>query len=211
MTATLTVLVILVMGWFGAGTIWNLRKGSATLRWMQGGLPLVGERTTLRWLGTTSVEMVIQKAKAPFEQVTVVIFMEPRDVPWIWALSRSRGRRDTLLVRARLRHAPQDELEALDRSSWSGRDALARMGSERWSVREPGASGQPALFYKLGGALAQGDALLGLASGAGMAVRRLSVRRSEPHLQLHVDLPAPSAPAGEFFRAILAIGERAAA
>ena len=38
---------------------------------------------------------------------------------------------------------------------------------------------------------------------------RLSVRRAEPHLQLHVDLPAESAPAAEFFAAVRTIGERA--
>src|ERR1035437_6499979 len=75
------VLVTIVMGWFAAGSIWNVRKGKAALRWMQGGLPLLGERTTVRWLGTTSVEMVIAKARKPFEQATLVIFLEPRHAP----------------------------------------------------------------------------------------------------------------------------------
>ena len=202
-------LVALVMVWFAAGSIWNVRKGKATLRWMQDGLQLLCERTTVRWLGTTAVELVLSKAKPPFEEVTLVIFLEPRDVPWLWGFSRTRGRRDAFILRAQLRRAPHADLEALDRSSFAGRDALRHMASERWSVRESTAPGATPVFYKVEGALPLADDLLGLARAGGMTVRRLSVRRAEPHLQLHVDLPAASAPAAEFFAAVRTIGERA--
>jgi hypothetical protein len=210
MTAVVMFCAVLVLGWFAIGSIWNVRKGTALMRWMRGGLPLVGERTTVRWLGTTSVDMVIQKASPPFEKASIVIFLEPRDVPWIWALSRRRGRLDTLIFRATLRKGPLADIEVLDRTSWSGRDAAKRMASERWSVREPAAQGGPAIFFKFDGSVALGEALLRLAQQAGMSVRRLSVRHGDPHLQLHVDLPALSTPAQEFFAALRAIGERAA-
>lgn len=200
-------LVALVMCWFAAGSIWNVRKGKSTLRWMQDGLQLLCERTTVRWLGTTAVEMVLSKPKPPFEEATLVIFLEPRDVPWLWGFSRSRGRRDALILRTRLRRAPHADLEALDRSSFAGRDALRHMASERWSVREPDASGARPVFYKVESALPLADALLDFARGAGMTVRRLSVRRVEPHLQLHLDLPAEAAPAVEFFTAVRTLGE----
>jgi len=141
-----------------------------------------------------------------------VIFMEPRDVPWLRGFSRTRGRRDTFIQRGKLRHAPHADLEALDRSSFAGRDTLRRMASERWSVREPGTAETAValpVFYKSEGSLPLADDLLELARGAGMTVRRLSVRRAEPHLQLHVDLPAASAPAAELFAAVRTIGERA--
>ncbi len=77
-TLLLAAVSVVVVGWFAAGTVFNIRKGTALMRWMQGGLPLLGERTTVRWLGSTAVEMVIRQAKAPFEQVTLVIFLEPR-------------------------------------------------------------------------------------------------------------------------------------
>ncbi len=119
-TVLLAAAAVAVVAWFAAGTIWNVRKGSALMRWMQGGadgeaggLRALGERTTVRWLGSTAVEMVIRDAKAPFTEVTLVIFLEPRDMPWMWALGRSRGRRDTLIIRAVLRRAPEFELEAL--------------------------------------------------------------------------------------------------
>lgn len=204
--------VAIVMVWFAAGSIWNVRKGKATLRWMQDGLRLLCERTTVRWLGTSAVEMVLVKSKPPFEETTLVIFLEPRDVPWLWGFSRSRGRRDTFILRAKLRRAPHADLEALDRSSFAGRDAVHHMGQERWSVREPpslGAAGALPVFYKAEGSLALADDLLELARAAGMTVRRLAVHRAEPQLQLHVDLPPASAPAAEFFAAVRTIGERA--
>jgi hypothetical protein len=209
MTTALTLALVLVMGWFAAGSVWNVRKGGATLRWLQGGLPLLGEKTTVRWLGTTSVELVLAKVRTPFQKVTLVIFLEPRDVPWIWALSRGRGRRDSLIVRMETRQAPPHDLEVLDRASWSGREALRGIDSEDWAVREPAARGDLPVFMKVEDALPRADALLKLARDAGMTVRRLSVRRREPHLQLHVDLPASPTPAAEFFRALREIGEQA--
>ena len=195
------------MVWFAAGSAWNVRKGKATMRWMQEGLPRLGERTTVRWLGTNSVEMVIQKAKSPFEQVTLVIFLEPRDVPWIWALTRARGRRDTLIFRARLPRAPLQDLEMLDRASWSGRDALRRMASEQWTARDPAAQDPLTAFTRSGSATALGDTLLGHLRGTGITVRRLSVRSIEPHLQLHMDLTADSLSAPELFKALRAVGQ----
>jgi hypothetical protein len=211
LTPILMVLVFILMGWFAAGTILNVRKGSAAMRWMQGGLPMLGERSTVRWLGTTSVELRIREAKPPFTEVAVVVFLEPRDVPWLWALNRSWGRRDTLIIRGLFRRTPDEELEALDRQSWSGRDAVRELGEERWSERGKSADGELSVLIKVDSAGAQADALLDLARGAGMRVRRLSVRRKEPHLVLHVDLPAVSSDAAAFFRCLRAIGERAAA
>jgi hypothetical protein len=207
MTAALIAAVTLVMGWFAVGSIRNVRKGSATLRWFREGLPLLGEKTTLRWLGTSSVELVLARAKPPFESLTLVIFLEPRDVPWIWAFSRWRGRRDTLIIRGKTRRPPPNDIEALSGGSWSARDAQRRIASESWTL-ESSAAGLT-VFLKDERDRPLAEALLELARDAGMAVRRLSVRRQEPHLQLHVDLPSPTTPASPFFEAVKAIAERA--
>lgn len=209
-TILLAALSAVVVGWFAAGTIHNVRKGSALLRWMQGGLPVLGARTTVRWLGTTAVEMAIREAKAPFAQVTLVVFLEPRDVPWMWALSRHGGRRDTLIIRARLRREPRLVLEALDPGSWSGRDALARMAPASWPIRGEPRPGGLAVWAREPAAPARAETMLGLAAQAGLPVRRLSVCRTEPHFQLHVALPSAAVPAAQFFETVRALGERAA-
>jgi len=212
MTELIGIAAVAVVAWFAAGTIWNVRKGRETMRWMQGvgsddGLRLIGERTTVRWLGSTAVELVIDQGKAEFARVTVVIFLEPRDLPW-WPLSRLRGRRDTLIVRGVLRHAPSFELEALDTASWSARDALPRVPRDWVQAAAPGG----VLVHHAGAAaLGHAYALLEIAQRAGMKVWRLSVRRTEPHFQLHVRLPDQRQSARDFFEAVQTLAKRALA
>ena len=210
MSEVVAIAAVAVVAWFAAGTIWNVRRGRELLRWMQGGLPLLGGRTTVRWLGSTAVEMAIRDGKAPFAGAVLVIFLEPRDMPWMWALGRMRGRRDTLIIRGVLRRAPALEVEALDPVSWSGRDALPRVPPE-WQVRPAAGPDRVVVHYANAAALERADALLAQAERAGLAVTRLSVRRTEPNLQLHVALPNRRQPARDFFEAVRAVAERALA
>jgi hypothetical protein len=210
MTELVAIAAVVVVAWFSAGTIWNVRKGRALMRWMQGGLPALGERTTVRWLGSTAVEMVIRDGKTPFASVTVVIFLEARDTPWMWALGRSRGRRDTIILRGTLRRTPSVEFEALDPASWSSRDALPRV-PPTWLMRQPVSPGGIIVHYESAAGLTRADALLALAQRAGLVVRRLSVRRNEPNFQLHVSLSDRRQPARDFFEAVHALAERALA
>jgi hypothetical protein len=201
MTGLVGVVAVALVAWFAAGTIWNVRLGRETMRWMQQGLPAVGGRTTVRWLGSSVVELVLKDAKPPFASVTLLIFLEPRDLPW-WPLSRARGRRDTLIVRGVLKRAPAMEFEALDPASWSGREALARIPRE-W----PGRKDLLHVRGEDGPALERAEALLARTGSAGLAVKRLSLRRAEPNFQLHVALPDRARPAGEFFDTVQALAE----
>ncbi len=209
MTEAILALVVVLLGFFAVGSAMNVRRGNAAMKWLQGGLKQIGDKATVRWLGTTAVQLGLEKAKDPFEEAAVVIFLSPRDLPWLWVLSRARGRRDTLILRARLARPPAEDVELLDRESWSGRDVLRHMKDERWSVRQPAGPGSLSAFYKYEKAVAKGDALWETAQAIGATVRRLSARRQEPHLTLHVDLPAASADAAGFFRTVRALGELA--
>jgi len=204
MTELVGIAAVAVVAWFAAGTIWNVRAGRELLRWMQGGLPLLGERTTVRWLGSTAVELVINQGKAQFAKATAVIFLEPRDLPW-WPLSRLRGRRDTLIIRGVLRRAPSFELEALDPASWSARDALPRVPRDWLQAAAPGGV---VVHHAGAAALGHAYALLEIAQRAGMGVWRLSVRRTEPNFQLHVPLPDRRQSARDFFQAVQALADR---
>jgi len=209
MTGFIGIAAVVIVAWFAAGTIWNVRKGRELMRWMQGGLPVIGERTTVRWLGSSAVELVIDQGKAQFARAAVVIFLEPRDLPW-WPLSRLRGRRDALIVRGVLRRAPSFELEALDPASWSGRDALPRVPRD-WLLGQAAAPSGVIVHHAGAAALGHAYALLEIAQRAGMKVQRLSVRRTEPSFQLHVLLPDDSQPAHDFFEAVHKLAQRALA
>ncbi|OGO47006.1 MAG: hypothetical protein A2W34_08415 [Chloroflexi bacterium RBG_16_64_32] len=210
----LLVLVLLVMGWFAAGVIWNIRRGNAILRWMQAGLPRLGEKTTLRWLGTSVVELTINRAKAPFRQVQVLLVMTPRDVPWLWLLASWRGRKDTLIVRGQLHSAPRLEYEVASPGSWTGRRAIAEARDRRWGEQVDGQhlflAPTPSLTVSRPGALE----LLGSARKSFPGVWRLAVRRDTPQFEFHVPLPSPQGrEAGEYFEAIrrVALGASSAA
>lgn len=122
-------LLLVVMLWFTFGTQRNIRKGNALLGWLQGGLPLIGPRATMRWLGSSAVELTIVEPVDPFRNVTVVVVLEPRDVGLLWLFARSRGRRDFVILRADLRRPPRFSADAGDPSGWTGRlDASADTG-----------------------------------------------------------------------------------
>jgi hypothetical protein len=207
MTEPIAIAAVAIVAWFAAGTIWNVRRGRTLMRWMQDGLARLGERTTVRWLGSTAVELAIRDGKAPFAGVTLVIFLEARDLPWMWALGRLRGRRDTLIIRGALRKTPAVEFEALDPVSWSNRDALPRVPPE-WQKRQSGAL---VVHHADAAAVEDAEASLTVARRARLGVRRLSVRRSEPNFQLHVAIPDQRESARDFFEVVRSLAQRALA
>jgi hypothetical protein len=177
-------LVLFVMLWFALGTQRNIRKGNDLLRWLQTGLPMLGRKTTLRWLGSSAVELGIATAEPPFRDATVVVVLEPRDVSFLWAYARSRGRRDFVIVRANLRRAPRFSMDVGDPRGWTGRPDAAE---QDWRTVEwpdgcvalvgPGADEATvrSAWDRLGKASA--------------GVWRLTVQPVVPHLEVHLRPP----------------------
>lgn len=201
--------VLIFLGWYAIGTQLNVRKGNDVLRWLQDGLTLVGEKTTMRWLGSSVVELKVQQAKAPFRQVEVFIVLEPRDVPFLWWFFRARGRRDFLIVRSQLHTMPDFELEALDRRAWSTRGVEQAVKSKRWTQVET----TPQLSLV---AYAEGDEgiqaapeLLNLAAAPGSSLIRLAIRHAVPNLEAQWTLTdIKSLPARRIFETLQHITER---
>src|SRR6266851_5313038 len=136
----LILAAFIVLGWFAVGTQLNIRRGNRLLRWLGQGLPIVGERTTLRWLGSSAIELRVETALEPLRSAEVFVVLEPRDLPVFWWLFRARGRRDLLIVRAELRAAPRVELEAFRPGAWSARGRARALGREHWTPAPPPAS-----------------------------------------------------------------------
>ena len=183
-----TLVLLGFLLWFALGTQRNIRRGNDLLAWLQAGLPLLGPRTTLRWLGSSAVQLDISDPKEPFRQAGVTIVLEPRDLSWLWAFARARGRRDFLILRGSLRRTPGFELEA-GGGGWTGQDRLARIDWAAWQ-RTEWAGGDVVVAHTPGaGAEAAEAAWTGFAA-ASAAVWRLSIRKEEPHLEVHVVPPA---------------------
>jgi hypothetical protein len=128
--------VIILMGWFALGVVYNLRRGDALLKWMQHGLPSIGQKTTFRWLGTSVAELVIARAKKPFRRLETLLVLKPRDVFWMTILAYVQGREDMVIFRAQLTTPPLTDLELVDPKSWSGRGTLQQFTDRKWESRE---------------------------------------------------------------------------
>jgi hypothetical protein len=201
----ITSLVIAFLLWFALGTQRNVRRGGDTLRWLQTGLPLLGRRTTVKWLGSSAVELELLQPRPPFRKADVVVVLEPRDLSWLWALTRARGRRDFIILRARLERAPGFELEAGDLRGWTGRDRLERLDPHGWEAAEWGSQWVRVAHTK--GSDPEAVRRLWRAfDAASGGVWRLSVRREPPHLEVHVRLPRTTEGSAEpLFEALRAL------
>ncbi|MGH2391940.1 MAG: hypothetical protein ACRDGH_00385 [Candidatus Limnocylindria bacterium] len=183
--AVLFAALIAVLLAFTLGTQRNISRGNAILRWLQGGLPRIGQRTTLNWLGSSVVQLHVAAPVEPFREVTVMAVMEPRDVPILWFLTRARGRRDVLIFRASLRRAPHDELDAADPAAWirasepAEEDGWVRIDWPGDALAHGRGHPDPATVQ------AARTAWTRLAAASG-GVWRVSVRQTVPHLEVHV-------------------------
>ena len=190
--AIFVVVVIAIVGWLALGTHINVRKGHRFLEWLQGGLPLVGEKTTLRWLGSSVVHLQIEKARDPFRRVEVLVVLEPRDVPPLWLLSRLRGRRDLLIVRTELRSVPKVQVEILDRQAWSTRAVDKEIREQQWD--SVSSHQTPFQVYALPPVANIAD-LAAEAARPGLSLVRIGVRRTNNLLEVQWRLPSQPATA----------------
>jgi hypothetical protein len=178
--ALFILVLIFVVGWFAVGTQYNVRKGHDAMRWLQDGLPLIGEKTNLGWLGSSVVELKIRQAKPPFRQADILVVLEPRDVAPIWAAARLRGRRDLFIFRGILRAQPRQELEALDTSAWSTHGRQRQLKRDSWTSVPVS---PPLVAYSPRPSAAACE-LLSLAALDGCPLVRLAVHRTEPNFEV---------------------------
>ena len=211
----LVIAVIIIMGWFGFGVLYNLRRGDAVLKWMQGGLPEIGKRTTFRWLGTSVAELVIAHAKKPFRRLETLLVLKPRDVFWMTILAHFQGRGDIVIFRAQLSAAPRVDLELVDPKTWSGRNALKQVTERNWESKPYADLQLMAPRGLLDLATRTIEALATPMQNLSPHYARFSLRRdaSQPNLELHVPFPAfRTSDARGYFEALRqlahAIGER---
>jgi hypothetical protein len=209
----LIIVAIIIMGWFAFGIIYNLRHGDALLRWMQTGLPGIGQRTTFRWLGTSVAELVIAHAKKPFRRLETLLVLKPRDVFWMTIAAYFQGREDIIIFRAYLHTAPLVDLELVDPKTWSGRNALKQVVERRWESKayQNMQLLAPRGFLDL--ATTGLDKLAAPMQKLSPRYARFSLRRDTPNLELHVPFPAyQTSDATEYFQALRdlarAVGER---
>jgi hypothetical protein len=184
-------LLAVVLIWFAFGTQLNIRRGNRVLAWLQEGLPALGPRATLRWLGSSVAALSIVEPAPPYRRADVLVVLEPRDLGLLWALARRRGRRDVIILRLDLLRAPRFGAHLVDPDGWSpggasSNDPLTEVGERTASngrvyrVRDDGRAPLAELAE-------QWDALERASGG----VWRLTVSQTVPHLEVHALPPDP--------------------
>jgi len=184
-------LLAVVLIWFALGTQLNVRRGNRVLAWLQEGLPALGPRATLRWLGSSVAALSIVEPAPPFRGADVLVVLEPRDLGLLWALARRRGRRDLVILRLNLLRAPRFGADLVDPNGWSpgGQGSIEQLTE----VGERTASnGRVYRVLEDGRApiaeLAEQWDALERASGG---IWRLTVSQTVPHLEVHALPPDP--------------------
>ncbi len=201
------IAVAVFMGWFALGMIYNLRRGDALLKWMQAGLPLIGQRTTFRWLGTSVAEMGIAKAKRPFQRMDTLLVLKPRDVFWMTILAFFQGRDDVLIFRAYLSTPPLLDLELADPKTWSGRTALSQVAKRGWEATEYQGLRLMAPKGLLNLAASTLDHLTVPMQSLSPRYIRFSLRRTAPNFEIHVPFPnTRAADAKAYFESLSDLG-----
>ncbi len=199
----LVVAVIVLMGWFAMGVIYNLRRGDALLKWMQNGLPDIGQKTTFRWLGTSVAELVIAHAKKPFRRLETLLVFNPRDVFWLTILAHFQRREDIVIFRAQLTMAPVTDLELVDPKTWSGRGVLKQFTDRKWDSQTYQGLQLMAPAGLLELATKTLDKLTIPMQKLSSHYARFSLRRATPNLEVHVPFPAfRSMEAKQYFEAL---------
>jgi hypothetical protein len=180
---------------------------------MQDGLPLIGQRTTFRWLGTSVAEMGIAKAKRPFQRLDTLLVLKPRDVFWMTILALFQGRDDVLIFRAYLSTPPLLDLELADPKTWSGRAALNQVANRGWEATDYQSLRLMAPKGLLNLATTTLDRLAGPMQSLSPRYVRFSLRKSAPNFEIHVPFPDPRVVDSKaYFQHLselgLAVGER---
>jgi len=199
------------MGWFAFGMIYNLRRGDKLLKWMQDGLPLIGPRTTFRWLGTSVAEMGISKAKRPFHRLDTLLVLKPRDVFWMTIIALFQRRDDVVIFRAALSTPPLLDLELADPKTWSGNEALNKAAKRGWEATDY----QDLRLMAPKGLLALAtetiDRLAAPMQSLSPRYVRLSLRKTTPNMEVHLPFPNPrETDAKAYFQSLSNLGRAVA-
>src|SRR5581483_5063859 len=79
-------LVFLLAGgwvlWLIGGTLINRRRAASIGRWVYREVRPYGGKLAIRWLTLAAFELTVSEARKPFRQLTLVGFLESREMPF---------------------------------------------------------------------------------------------------------------------------------
>lgn len=180
-----TALSLLLGLWYGAGYLYNRRRGELLFHWLQRGVEALGGEIEAGWLGSPAagVRLNVRQAQPPFQRLELTLLLESREVMPLWLLNRLRDRQDALIIKGTLRLPVSGEVEVLP-SKGRLAQSLRREAKHPWTWQE-GPHGL-ALAYRGSGGKKRVAALMGWLEAYGAHLDRFSWRKTDPHVQLQI-------------------------
>lgn len=100
--------------WYLSGHVYNRRKGEKTLQWLNAGLQQFGKTEIPRLAAPVASRgyVNVPKASSPFRKLEAFYILETRENLPLWLFQLKSGKRDEIILRASLKTAPLQDLEA---------------------------------------------------------------------------------------------------
>lgn len=111
LTRVVVFLAFALLAWWFAGNWLNRRRYSALARAIYHAVPILGERATIRPVGSGSAgfHVEVQNPVPGVRWAALLCLLEARDFPLAWIYTRLRGRRDTVILRVDFADPPREK------------------------------------------------------------------------------------------------------
>ncbi len=129
-------LSFLFLIWYFIGSYLNQRQSHQIIRWIQGGLGILGEGISVRWLSISGFQILVEGPLPPFKGMAFMVILEPRSMLLAWLFHRLMGRKGLLSIRGNLLREPNLEFEVFDPQNRIGKEALQTVTQENWLSQE---------------------------------------------------------------------------
>lgn len=199
--AVIGVCIVLAL-WYGGGYLYNRNRGQRLFRWLKAGLDVLGGEREAGWIGSpaSGARVNVVHAAPPFRRLEITLLLESREMLPLWLFGYLRGRRDGLIIRATLRSPRQGEVEVVPTTGQTAR-GLHQEQKQPWTWQQ-GPFGL-AIAHRGSGAGPQVAGLEPWVGAYGVHLQRFSWRKTDPHIQLQVNVAGLLTTSSEAFLANL--------
>ncbi len=180
-------LCVLLALWYGGGYLYNRRQGKRLFHWLEKGLGVLGGEHEAGWIGSpaSGARINVIHASPPFRRLELTLLLENREMLPLWLLDHLRGKRDRLIIKATLRSPRRGEVEVVPAKERIAQ-GLRKEQEQPWTC-QTGPYGL-VIAHRGPGTQQQVRPLEHWLEVYGMHLHRLSWRKTDPHVQLQIEV-----------------------
>jgi hypothetical protein len=180
-------LCVLLTLWYGGGYLYNRRQGKRLFHWLEKGLGVLGGEHETGWIGSpaSGARVNVIHASPPFRRLELTLLLENREMLPLWLLDHLRGKRDGLIIKATLRSPRRGEVEVVPAKERIAQ-GLRKEQEQPWAC-QTGPYGL-VIAHRGSSTPQQVRPLEHWLEVYGMHLHRLSWRKTDPHVQLQLEV-----------------------